>query len=373
MDKKLVGQWYKEEMGETLNIFDEMPLRMKMSFSSSGYYNFEPNCVYEQDGDLCFEINDEQNRMVYHVHLEGEALVGYYTRFGVQIPVHYARMSEVPVDEAFFYEPTEIYVPNSKMTRIQALRKFAAYDPDIQKEPHTDTYVLGGSLPDVLVRYDFYAAVKPDGTDATVFRTLNFVCDHFHHNGCIGLAKERTIEGLIAFCEAHDGATNCRGLALLLAALLRLCGIKARHITCMPYEEPFDDCHVVVDCLMPSGKRIMLDPTQRLYYKDEQGEYVSLQQLRRLLIDGEPIYPNADASYNGGAFDAEDNRNYMTKNTLRFSRGTYFKDGYDDRSVRRLALIPAGYPIELFPARERNEFIYDEAAFWSIDGEVIKG
>lgn len=34
MDKRLVGKWYKEDMGETINIFDENPLRMKMSFRS---------------------------------------------------------------------------------------------------------------------------------------------------------------------------------------------------------------------------------------------------------------------------------------------------------------------------------------------------
>jgi len=73
MDRRLTGKWYKEDMGETINIFDEMPLRMKMSFSSSGYYNVEPNCVYEKDGYLCYEINDEYYRMVYHVkYVNGE-------------------------------------------------------------------------------------------------------------------------------------------------------------------------------------------------------------------------------------------------------------------------------------------------------------
>ena len=77
-------------------------------------------------------------------------------------------------------------------------------------------------------------------------------------------------------------------LAILLASLLRLNGIKAQHITCMPYEDPFDDCHVVVDCLLPSGERIMLDPTSRLYYKDRYGKYISLPHLRELLIADEP-------------------------------------------------------------------------------------
>lgn len=107
----------------------------------------------------------------------------------------------------------------------------------------------------------------------------------------------------------------------------------------MPYEEPFEDCHVVVDCELPSGERIMLDPTSRLYYTDKDGKYVSLRHLRRMLIDGEELFPNKDASYNGGTFDAEYNRNYMTKNTFRFFRGSTFSDGTDERSIDPIPLL----------------------------------
>lgn len=65
MDKRMVGKWYKDELEETLNIFDETPPRMKMSLASSGHYDFEPMRVRESDGFLCFEINDEYYRMVY--------------------------------------------------------------------------------------------------------------------------------------------------------------------------------------------------------------------------------------------------------------------------------------------------------------------
>lgn len=100
---------------------------------------------------------------------------------------------------------------------------------------------------------------------------------------------------------------------ILLAALLRLNGIKAQHITCLPYEDPFEDCHVVVDCLLPSGKRIMLDPTWRLYLKDKEGNYVSLSHLRELLLADEPIFENQTADYNGTGFAKEYHRNYMIK------------------------------------------------------------
>ena len=96
MDSRLAGQWYKSEMGETLNIFNENPLRMKISFSSSGYYNVEPNCVYEKDGYFCFEINDDTYRMVYHVRYDEGCLKGYYTQHGRQTQVLYERISEFP-------------------------------------------------------------------------------------------------------------------------------------------------------------------------------------------------------------------------------------------------------------------------------------
>ena len=98
MDKRLVGKWYNENMEETINIFDEQPLRMKMSFSSSGHYNFEPNCVYEKDGYLCYEINDEYYRMVYHVQYESGELKGFYTQHGKTTPIKYVKLDDIPED-----------------------------------------------------------------------------------------------------------------------------------------------------------------------------------------------------------------------------------------------------------------------------------
>ncbi len=367
MDNRMIGQWYKEELGETLNILGETPPRMKMSFTSSGYYNFEPNCVYEKDGELCFEINDEYYRMVYHVTYENETLIGYYTQFGEHHDIRYVRVSATPEDGEYRYLPTEIYVPKSEKTRLEILREYAAYRIDAE-EPYDTEYILGGDVPQILEKYGYsgYVGGLSPEDDALAFRLLDFVCDHFGHNGSGGLGNDRSIAGCIAFCEEHDGKTNCRGLAILLATLLRLNGIKARHITCMPYEEPFEDCHVVVDCLLPTGARVMLDPTSRLYYKTTDGAYVSLQHLRRMLIDGEVLVPNPDASYNGGTVDFDYNRNYMTKNTFRFSRGTYYADGTDDRARARVELIPDGYPTDAFGEQSKKEFVSDEEAFWKM-------
>ena len=155
MDKRLVGKWYKEEMGETLNIFDESPLRIKMSFTSSGYYNFEPNCIYEKDDFLCFEINDEEYRMVYHIKYVDGNIEGYYTQFGKEIPVKYNLVSEKPEDEEYRCLFIEKYVPNTNIKRIDILKKYASYDRTQSVPPYSTEYVLGGEIPPILEKYKF--------------------------------------------------------------------------------------------------------------------------------------------------------------------------------------------------------------------------
>ncbi len=369
MDKRCVGKWYNDDMGETINIFDETPPRMKMSFASSGYYHCEPNCVYEKDGYLCYEINDEYYRMIFHVQYADGTLKVFYTQFVKTTPIQYVKLDDTPEDAPFQYVPTEIYVPKAEKTRMELLKQYAQYD---RSKPYHcgNAFVLGGEVPSILEKYSYSEFISglDNAKDEIVFRLLDFVCDHFGHNGSGGLSSGKRITDLIVFCEMHDKKTNCRGLAILLASLLRLNGIKARHITCLPYEEPFEDCHVVVDCLLPSGKHVMLDPTWRLYLKDQDGEYVSLPRLRELLLADEPFFANSTADYNGTGFEKAYYRDYMVKNTFRFARCTLHQDGVDGRTEnsRYIELIPLGYPIEHFPEKRKADFVDNDLAFWQM-------
>lgn len=118
-------------------------------------------------------------------------------------------------------------------------------------------------------------------------------------------------------------------------------GIRARIVTCKPYEEPFEDCHVVVDCLMPSGTRIMLDPTYRLYLTDDSGKYISLAELREGIIAGKTFHHNANSSYNGANFNYHDYIEYMTKNVFRFN--TNYNQNDTDSVFSEIELVPIGY------------------------------
>lgn len=385
MDKNLVGKWHlvNAEIEIIINIFDEDPPRMKLSIPDMGYHNMPPSCVYEKDGRLCWEMNEDANSMLFSVEHKDGAIVGTLlatvysydykddgtesktVQFEKDMEVRFERDSDIPEDKDMeFFQPN--YVAPTE-PRIDILRRFAEYDYSQEESSYSTEYVLRGEKPSVLDKYDYDSYVAGKSGDELMFALLNFVCDHFKHNG-VGGTGGTGITELIRFCERNNMSTNCRGLAILLSSLLRLNGIRARHITCMPYEQPFNDCHVVVDCELPSGARVMIDPTYRLYLKDAKGEYVSLPRLREMLISGEEYFPNADAGYNGGEFDLSGHREYMTKNTLRFSRGTLAADGHDDDDRRCVRLVPKGYPPKdiAFSDAEKASFVFDDRKFWEM-------
>lgn len=252
-----------------------------------------------------------------------------------------------------------------KESRIDVLRRYSSYDRTKVKVRHSVKMVLNRPIPEILNKYNYsaYCNTNTGNKDEIVFSMLDFVCDNFSHTSNASLRNDRSMTGIIKNCEKTGAKTNCRGLSLILAELLRMNGIKARHITCKPYEEPFQDCHVVVDCLMPSGARIMLDPTYRLYLTDDNGEYISLAQLREGIICGKTFHPNAAASYNGAEFNYDDYIEYMTKNVLRFN--TNYKLNDTDSMLSQVELIPSGYTISGY--LDIIRYTTDPDYFWNLD------
>lgn len=250
-------------------------------------------------------------------------------------------------------------------SRIDILKKYSGYDRKKVRVRHSVKMVLNRPMPEILNKYNYsaYCNTDPDNKDAIVFSMLNFVCDNFRHASDASLQNDHSLTGIIKSCEKTGRKTNCRGLSLILAELLRMNGVRARHVTCKPYEEPFRDCHVVVDCLMPSGVRIMLDPTYRLYLIDDNGKYISLAQLREGILCGKTFYPNAAASYNGTGFDYDDYMEYMTKNVLRFNAN--YKLNNTDSILSEIELIPSGYTTNGYS--KIVQYTTDPDYFWNMD------
>jgi len=120
-------------------------------------------------------------------------------------------------------------------------------------------------LLDMIEAHNLDGLVKGKSDAETAITLMRWLCGRYRHGNPPGWRETaRTPQGLTAFADKNEGRINCRCLSLILAQLIRAYGIKAFHITCMPYEEPFDDCHVVVCvCCESLGKTIMLDPSAK--------------------------------------------------------------------------------------------------------------
>ena len=107
----------------------------------------------------------------------------------------------------------------------------------------------------------------------------------------------------------------------------------------------------------------MLDPTYRLYLTDENGEYVSLPQLREGILCGKKFHANTTASYNGAAFNYDNYIEYMTKNVFRFN--TNYKLNDTDSILSQIELIPSGYTLGGY--LNVIHYTTDPDYFWDFD------
>ena len=367
-----IGKWRCDKNHQDLNVISlaDGALRVKQTFHNSGFFHWEPVFCTFEDGMLTIGINDDQNRAIYELRLtEGGTLAGTYTQYGETTALAYEKVSETPEDAEPYIKRDDKKVDDAGRSRGLLLREYAAYAADPGFGAVSYELETGKREQIAAIAEKYNLAAYTDGkTDLDlIFALLGFVCDTFRHNGSSGMPGDRTADGLIRYCEEHENSVNCRGLAMLLAQLLRAYGIPAYHVTCMPFEEPFDDCHVVTMCRSERLKKwFFIDPTMRVYLRNADGVLLNLRELRDVLISGGALTPNADANYNGGAFDLENYREYMTKNTLRFERGETLRYGYDDgwNHTRVLVLVPAAYREQYGDQFPKVALTTDPDLFW---------
>ena len=179
---------------------------------------------------------------------------------------------------------------------------------------------------------------------------LNWVKDNFRHHGASWFPDNHDAISIINFMQENPRGINCRGLAILLAELLRLYGVEAKHITVM---SPEDDhpVHVVTHAFSRDLEQwIMLDPTFRIYLQDEYGNFMDLYTLRRAFAEGwqDTLIHNNNAQITGGWLYWQI---FMADYLFRFSTATNFTFGSDyhgrwrtgERWESSVMLVPDGF------------------------------
>ena len=366
VSKTMKGKWvsYISSINGDLilNIYnDGENKKMLMSsekFELQGIVPF--SCELEED-HLKFTMNsDESHRIAIDLKMtETGDLKGNFTQYGNTKDIFFKKISDIP-DE---YEAPDPFNNMTAEERIHLLKEYSEYEKGGERPLFIVKTGEKLKYEDIINEYGLDEKTKGLEDTALMIALLNWVCDNFNHDGFSGLPENSDISALIEFHQKNDGI-NCRGLSLILAEILRAYGIDARHVTCMPEEEPFIDCHVVVHAYSAELHQwVMLDPSNRLILMDEEGNYIDLWSLRNSYIDGSKITALNLTGKDIQGSELKYYLEYMAKNTFRFEMDSVFdyaSDGMQNKTIYNL--IPKGYKT----IRRGATAITDPEYFWAL-------
>ena len=209
-----------------------------------------------------------------------------------------------------------------------------------------------------------------DASASTWEKTLaigEFVANNIPHDNQKEYPEYVNAVGLWEYTKTVAPAFNCRLHSILTYELLTAAGIKARYITCLPYDRNDSDCHVVNEVWLPeTGKWVMIDTDMKRYVTDRKGNLLSLAEIRDHFINDKKVvvYFNFDKPISRTTYYHA----YMAKNTYWFCRwgdlGFYQEDykTYPKSKLRsrNYALVPEGFE----PFRGDEIITHDPEQFW---------
>ncbi|MCL2517336.1 MAG: hypothetical protein FWF15_02115 [Oscillospiraceae bacterium] len=374
-DKRFIGQWKREDGARVLSIrqnSESGEVEVKISWLPDGGHNFPALYTECDKNSLCFFHNDRFNRAEYILTLTHDDFIKCeFTQVGLtEEPIirNYERIAHIPYD----LDPPKPTVALKDAPKIDILKEYAEYG-DIKSDLKFEfKFDERENMLDILGKYNLDELVKDKSDVDTAIALMHWFCARYRHGNPDGggLAKERTPQALMDYADQHEGRTNCRGLAITLAQLIRAYNIKTFHVTCMPYEQPFDDCHVVVSVYCESlGKWIMLDPSANLYLKNKAGEIIGVEEFRDILLADGELFANPESTNwgnEGSMTNLDGYRDYMAKNLMRIERygiSSYGKDWQGGKVV----LIPQKYydnEAKNFDEAQQKNFITSREYFW---------
>ena len=209
-----------------------------------------------------------------------------------------------------------------------------------------------------------------DADASTWEKTLaigEFVANNIPHDNQKEYPKYVNAIGLWEYTKTVAPAFNCRLHSILTYELLTAAGIKARYITCLPYDRNDNDCHVVNEVWLPeTGEWVMIDTDMKRYITDRKGNLLSLAEIREHFINDKKVvvYYNFDNPISKITYYHA----YMAKNTYWFccwgDLGFYQEDHttFPESKLRSryYALVPEGF--ETFSGKEITT--HDPEQFW---------
>lgn len=201
--------------------------------------------------------------------------------------------------------------------------------------------------------------IAGNGTDfSKAVNLLNWVSSHNYHKGDFNEnIPYNAIELLnYSYDRGAEQGINCVALATILSECLLSIGLKARRVFIMPCS-PYDtDNHVVTQVFIHElEKWVMLDPTYNAYLTNEQGDPLSLFELRDYLANQKAVFFSKEAKYNDDEWTEESEKSvieYYAKNLFYFQiyENSTFEStdatGVSTKTNRFITICPDNYDVK---------------------------
>ena len=139
------------------------------------------------------------------------------------------------------------------------------------------------------------------GEVSKILNLLHWVHNLIPHDGSHENPVVKNAISMIRECKRDARGLNCRGLATVLNECYLSMGIKSRFVTCIPKDSlgTDTDCHVINIVYSTELKKwLWIDPTNNAYVMNEQGELLSIEEVRERLINDKPLLLNPEANWN---------------------------------------------------------------------------
>ena len=185
-----------------------------------------------------------------------------------------------------------------------------------------------------------------------ILNLMHWIHNLIPHDGGHGNPDIKNAMDMISVCKKENKTLNCRGLAIVLNECYLALGFKSRFITCLPKDslgiDP--DCHVINMVYSSTLKKwIWIDPTFDAYVMNEKGELLGIEEVRKKLINGEPLILNPDANWNHKISQTKEDYlyTYMAKNLYRLecpASSEYNRETAEPgKTTEYIQLIPLNY------------------------------
>jgi hypothetical protein len=207
-----------------------------------------------------------------------------------------------------------------------------------------------GRLKDVKNLFNLDSVAGQGDEISKIINLMTWVHNAIRHDGSNYALCEFDAIDFYNYHKATGKGINCRGLAITLNECYLAMGFKSRYITCMPKNEKDPDCHVI-NCVYSETlqKWLWMDPSFNAYVKDENGNFLSIAEVRERLINDKPLFLNQDANWNNERPETKENYldSYMAKNLYwlqcpvisRFNPESRYRN--NDNTY--ISLMPIGY------------------------------